>query len=88
MREGWHGGDYLVLFDESEVAVASAPYEMSQFLPGFKVLGLLSWDDSIVRNLSKTHRFRRAVFTVGAQCVAPTRRNAGQTATGPRVVPL
>jgi hypothetical protein len=43
MREGWHGDDYLVLFDESEVAAASARYEVSRFLPGFKVLGLLSW---------------------------------------------
>ena len=50
MREGWHGDEYLVLFDESEVAAASTRYEISQFLPGFKVLGLLSWDDFIVQN--------------------------------------
>jgi hypothetical protein len=35
-----------------------------------------------------TCRFRRAVFTVGAQCAAPGRQNAGQIAAGPRVVPL
>ena len=52
MREGWHGDDYLVLFDESEVAAASARYEVSRFLPGFTVLGLLSWDDFIVQNPS------------------------------------
>src|SRR6267142_1069972 len=50
MREGWHGEDYLVLFDESEVAAASERYEVLRLLPGFKVLGLRSWDDFVVRN--------------------------------------
>jgi len=52
MREGWHGEDYLVLFDESELAAASDRYEMVRFLPGFVVLGLRGWDDFIVRNKS------------------------------------
>jgi hypothetical protein len=50
MREGWHGDDYLILFDESEVVAASERYEFLRLLPGFKVLGLLGWDDFIVRN--------------------------------------
>jgi hypothetical protein len=50
MREGWHGDDYLILFDESEVVAASERYELLRLLPGFKVLGLLGWDDFIVRN--------------------------------------
>jgi hypothetical protein len=50
MREGWHGDDYLILFDESEVAAASERYELLGFLPGFKILGLRGWDDFIVRN--------------------------------------
>src|SRR6266566_4355258 len=33
-------------------------------------------------------RRRGEVFTVGARCDAPGRRNAGQTATGPRWRPL
>ncbi len=52
MLEGWHGDDYLILFDESEVAAASDRYEVLRLLPGFKVLGLRSWDDFIVRNAS------------------------------------
>jgi hypothetical protein len=52
MLEGWHGDDYLILFDESEVATASDRYEVLRLLPGFKVLGLRSWDDFIVRNVS------------------------------------
>jgi hypothetical protein len=50
--EGWHGDDYLILFDESEVAAASDRYEVLRLLCGFKVLGLRSWDDFIVRNVS------------------------------------
>jgi hypothetical protein len=50
MKEGWHGDEYLVLFDEPEVAAASARYAISQFLPGYEVLGLRGWDDFIVRD--------------------------------------
>lgn len=50
MREGWHGEEYWILFDESEVSAASSRYEMGRLLPGFVVLGLRSWDDFIVRN--------------------------------------
>jgi hypothetical protein len=33
MREGWHGEDYLILFDESELTAASNRYEMARLLP-------------------------------------------------------
>jgi hypothetical protein len=52
MREGWHGDDYLILFDESEAGAASDRYELLRLLPGFNVLGLPSGDDFIVRNAS------------------------------------
>ena len=41
MREGWHGEDYLVLFDESELAATSERYEVLRLLPGFVVLQLI-----------------------------------------------
>jgi hypothetical protein len=50
MNEGCVGDDYLILFDESEVATLSDLYTFSQFLPGFQVLGLRGWDDFIVRD--------------------------------------
>jgi hypothetical protein len=50
MHEGWYGDDYFVLFDESEAVAASDRYEVLRLLPGFKVLGLRSWDDFIVRS--------------------------------------
>src|SRR6266550_7865891 len=50
MREGWYQDDYLILFDESEVASVSERYTISKMLPGYQVLGLLGWDDFIVRD--------------------------------------
>jgi hypothetical protein len=50
MNEGWVGDDYLILFDESEVATMTERYAFSQFLPGYEVLGLRGWDHFIVRD--------------------------------------
>jgi hypothetical protein len=50
MREGWHNGDYLVLFDD--VAQANARYEAQSFLPGFDLVGLHNWEEFIVRGPS------------------------------------
>jgi len=50
MREGWFGDSYLVLFDESEVPLVSERYAISTSLPGYQVLGLLGWDDFIVKS--------------------------------------
>jgi hypothetical protein len=52
MREGWCKDEYLVLFDESEIAIASERYAISQLLPDFEIIGLLGYDDFIVRNSS------------------------------------
>ena len=50
MIEGWRGDDYLILFDEAEMAAASDRYEISQHLPGYHVIGLRGWDDFILRD--------------------------------------
>lgn len=50
MREGWHGENYLILFDPSEISGASTNYAIDKYLPGFQVVGLLSWDSLIVRD--------------------------------------
>jgi len=51
MNEGWHGDDYLILFDESEIKAVSDSYALAKLLPGFELLGLVGWDDFIVRDL-------------------------------------
>ena len=58
MNEGWLDEDYLILFSESEIPGISGKYAISQFLQGFQILGLLGWDDFIVRDS------RGATFTI------------------------
>ena len=50
MIEGWYGNDHLILFDEAEIASASDRYAVSQFLPGYKVIGLRGWDNFILQD--------------------------------------
>ena len=47
MIEGWHGNDYLVLFEE-EAPRMSELYGLGKELPGYAVVGLRGWDDFIV----------------------------------------
>jgi hypothetical protein len=50
MQEGWQGDDYLILFNEPEIAQVSAGYGIADFLPGHVIVGLRGWDDFIVRD--------------------------------------
>ena len=52
VEEGWFGDDYLILFSPAEIAVASESYALTEWLPGFELLGLRNWDDFIVRDSS------------------------------------
>lgn len=51
MREGWAAGDnYLILFDDAERGPAAQRYNLASILPGFALVGLLGWDDFLVRD--------------------------------------
>jgi len=50
--EGWYGSDHLILFNETEISSVSDRYALSQFLPGYKVIGLRGWDDFILQDSS------------------------------------
>jgi hypothetical protein len=50
MREGWHGEDHLILYDESESSASSERYGIAQSFPDLELLGLRGWDDFIVRD--------------------------------------
>ena len=50
MREGWAGDDYLILFEDDESEAASARYALPEWLPGYSLVGLRSWDDFIVHD--------------------------------------
>jgi len=49
MIEGWSGDDYFIVFEnEDESHQFSAAYDLATYLPGFRLVGLKSWDDFIV----------------------------------------
>jgi hypothetical protein len=50
MSEGWCNEDYLVLFSAEDSEERSRQYKVSEYLPGYRAIGLKSWDDFIVMN--------------------------------------
>jgi hypothetical protein len=50
MVEGWLGDEYLILFSEAEIPVASERYAVSQYIERHKVVGLRGWDDLILKD--------------------------------------
>lgn len=70
MVEGWHGENYLVLFDEDEISDLSKRYELGIYLPGHEVVGLQGWDDFILRN-SLGVLFTVPTVPLSAQYLAP-----------------
>jgi hypothetical protein len=50
MKEGWFGDDYLVVFVDDEAADAAERYETSRYVNGFQIIGLIGWDDFILRD--------------------------------------
>jgi hypothetical protein len=70
MIEGWHNDSYLILFDKDEISFFSDSYRVATHLPGYTAIGILDWDDLIVRDESG------AVFTVptvplASDCLTP-----------------
>jgi len=49
MIEGWYGDDYLVLF-EADARAIEKTYDLANYLPHHRLLGLKSWDDFIVED--------------------------------------
>ncbi len=50
MVEGWLKDEHYILFETSEVSVASTRYSIARWLPGYEILGLRGWDDLLVKN--------------------------------------
>lgn len=70
MREGWVGDEYLILFEDDELQSVSASYSFAELLPGYKLLGLRSWDDFIVDD-NAGHLFTVPTVPVGTTHLAP-----------------
>ena len=72
MIEGWHHKEYVILFDKEEVATVSQRYGIADSLPGFEILGLLGWDDFIVRD-QMGHDFTVPTIPVDSAHLRPYR---------------
>ena len=49
MKDGWFNEEYFVLYETKEEAIsATSRYQLSEYLPGFFVVGLKFWDDFIL----------------------------------------
>lgn len=48
MIEGWIDNNYLVLFSGEEIDDRSHRYQIGNYLPEYRVIGLKGWDDFIV----------------------------------------
>jgi len=50
MKEGWFGDDYVVVFTDNEILEAARRYDAAQYAPGFQIVGLIGWDDFVLRD--------------------------------------
>jgi hypothetical protein len=50
VTEGWWKDSYFILFDENEIRDRTEGYGISLYLPGYEIVGLMGWDDFIVRD--------------------------------------
>jgi hypothetical protein len=82
MTEGWFGDEYLVSFNEAEIASASDRYSISRFIPGYQLIGLRGWDDLIVKTLLVSHT--RCLGPHGFGISLPRRSSRGRIEPGSR----
>ena len=67
MHEGWHNDDYLILFDHCEVEQKQQEYGFNQLLPGYRLLGLIGWDDFLVMEHASQKLFRIPTIPTSAE---------------------
>ncbi|MEO6003797.1 MAG: hypothetical protein ABIZ04_09980 [Opitutus sp.] len=49
MKDGWHNEEHFVLFEsKDEATAATTRYSLSDYLPGFFIVGFRGWDDFIL----------------------------------------
>jgi hypothetical protein len=60
MKEGWYGDEYVILFEGKEIEARGLDYNLAHTLPGHTLLGLVAWDNFIVRE-DKTGRLYKVL---------------------------
>ncbi len=73
MREGWCNNDYWVLCeDQKEAEHLTAIYGLAEYLPGYFIVGLKSWDDFILVDRG-SHYFLVPTIPLEQTSLAPFR---------------
>ena len=67
MKEGWHNDDYLILFEGREVEQKEQEYRFERLLPGYRLLGLVSWDDFLVVEHASQKLFRIPTIPISSE---------------------
>jgi hypothetical protein len=84
MIEGWSGDDYIVLFDRDALGFEQA-YGWAALLPGYRLVGMLGWDDFIVED-SAGRQFTVPTVPVLARDLRPVDlQGLASLVTDPRV---
>jgi hypothetical protein len=55
MDEGWNSNKYWIIFNKKEITQYTKSYDIERYLKGYKIIGLLGWDDFIVEDKTKRH---------------------------------
>lgn len=67
MREGWYNEDYLILFEHHEIEQKEKAYGLDSLLPGYRLVGLVGWDDFLVMERESQRLFRVPTVPISAQ---------------------
>jgi hypothetical protein len=82
MIQGWHAEEYLFVFEASEIDALTERYGIAAYLPGYKILGLKSWDDFIVRD-EEMRTFTLPTIPMDAQYLQPFELDVDSSAVLP-----
>jgi len=48
MKSGWLNDNHYNLFDSIEIENLTSKYELEKYIPNYKLIGLIGWDDFII----------------------------------------
>ena len=69
MNEGWTGDSYLIAFDDAESIQMTVAYGLSDYLPDYRIVGLLGWDDFLLVD-ARGRQFRIPTVPLDVQHLA------------------
>jgi hypothetical protein len=55
MKEGWSSTKYWIIFENEEIIELTRRYDIAKYLKGYRILGLVGWDDFILEDKNNNH---------------------------------